>query len=129
MVNFWDGEPSFYNQSTYHGAKKILAVGGAVQHQGQGAASAATATAPAVADDFTAWNVDFLLERDIGGVITLEGGYYRYDTGDVVDVVLPNDEGWFVLGGCLIRHPVAGARLQPHVRYQHLGPRRAVDVA
>jgi hypothetical protein len=125
MLNLWDGEPAFYNQSTYYGGKRIFALGGAVQHQKNGAASSA---ATPVAADFTAWSVDFLLEREIGGVATLEGAYYNYDTGDVADAFLPNDHGYFVLAGYLLPGSVGGARLQPHARWQRLGTRRALDV-
>ena len=128
MVNLWDGEPAFYNQSTYHGGKKILAVGGAFQRQRNGAASSGAAGAPVRTGDFTAWNVDFLLERTIGGVVTLEGAFYRYDTEGVPDILLPHDDGTLLLGGYLLPRAVAGARLQPHIRYQRLGHRRAVDV-
>jgi hypothetical protein len=128
MINLWDGEPAYYNQSTYHGSKKILAVGGAFQHQKNGTASASSPAAPARPGDFTAWHVDFLVERTIGGVVTLEGAYYEYDTGGVADILLPDGRAYLLLAGYMLPHPIAGGRLQPHVRYQEMGPRRALDV-
>jgi hypothetical protein len=128
MFNRWDGEPAYYNQSTYHGGKRILAVGGAFQHQRNGTASAPSPGAPARPGDFTAWHVDVLLEREIGGVVTVEGAYYEYDTGGVADILLPDGNAYLLLAGYMFPHPIAGGRLQPHVRYQELGPRRAFDV-
>jgi len=127
MLNLWDGEPSFYNQSTYHGSRKVLALGGAFQHQRNGAAGPPAAGVPGVAGDFTAWNVDFLFEREVGGVVTLEAAYYDYTT-DVADAFLANDSGYLVLAAYMLPRALAHARVQPHVRYQELGFRRAFDV-
>lgn len=65
QLDFWDHEDGYYLNSTYYGAKKLLALGGATQVQ-----SGKTAT-----------TVDFLLERKLGtaGVITLEGEYANYN--------------------------------------------------
>ena len=51
MVDFWDPEPGYYLNSTYYGAKNLLAVGIAGQVQGT---------------DNKAWSADFLLEKKLG---------------------------------------------------------------
>ena len=66
MVDFWDPEPGYYLNSTYYGAKNLLAVGIAGQVQGS---------------DSTAWSADFLLEKKLGGgsAFTIESEYAKYD--------------------------------------------------
>jgi len=65
QIDLWDKEDGYYLNSTYYGAKKLLAIGGATQVQ-----SGNTAT-----------TVDFLLERKLAnaGVITLEGEFANYN--------------------------------------------------
>ncbi|HLG22394.1 MAG TPA: porin, partial [Candidatus Manganitrophaceae bacterium] len=74
-LNLWDPEPGYYNSSTYYGAKNVLAIGLAAMNQTD---AVGTAAAPG---DFKGWNVDLLVERNLGsaGVATLEGAYYDYD--------------------------------------------------
>lgn len=47
--NFWELEPSYYNSSTYYGAKDILAIGAVLMVQEDGAGTAAAQ------GDFTGW--------------------------------------------------------------------------
>ncbi|MGH8446146.1 MAG: porin [Solimonas sp.] len=65
QYDFWDAEPGYYLNSTYYGAKNILALGVAAQG----------------VDGDTGVTVDGLLEKKIagGGVISIEGEYAHYD--------------------------------------------------
>lgn len=128
--NFWDVEdnPGYYTSSTYYGAANVLTIGLVALSQ-----SSAVGTA-AKHGDYTAWNVDGLMERKIpgGGAVTLEGAYYHYDTGGVQDVaptfggasstanVGGVTQGHAYLGsvGVLIPAEIGIGRFQPVLRYQ-----------
>jgi hypothetical protein len=88
MVDFWDPEPGYYLKSTYYGAKNLLAVGLAGQVQGT---------------DKTAWSVDFLLEKKLGGgsAFTVESEYADYDKLGGYNGRYGNDKGAYVLGSYL----------------------------
>jgi len=90
VYNFLDAEdnPAYYESSTYYGKADILTLGGAVQYEKDGVGTALRK------GDYTAFNIDGLFEKKIlnGGAFTLEGAYYHYDTGGVVDVA-PNFNG------------------------------------
>lgn len=71
--NFWEPEPGYYNSSTFYGKKDVLAIGLVGVHQSDGAGTAANPT------DYTAWNIDFLLEKNLGwGTIDIEAAYFDY---------------------------------------------------
>ncbi len=122
-LNLWDPEPGYYNSSTYYGAKNVLAVGLVAMTQKDAAGTTATA------GDFTGWNADFLLERNLGslGAGTLEAAYYDYDR-DGVDaaVTTPDDaqegKGYFVVVSDLLPGKFGSGnfqgQLQPLLRYQ-----------
>lgn len=125
VLNFWDPEPGYYNRSTYYGQKNILAVGlaGMTQSDAVGGIGPGSESG-----DLTAWNVDFLLERNLGemGVPTFEAAYYDYD-GEGRDVrTLAGDSregtGYFLLGSYLLPGKMGPGAvqggLQPLVRYQ-----------
>jgi len=115
-LNLWDPEPGYYNSSTYYGGKDVLAIG--VVGMSQESAFGTLATP----GDFTGWNVDLLIEKNLGdvGVATLEGAFYDYDR-DGVD--LSNEgNGYFVLASYLCPKKFGPGslegQLQPMVRYQ-----------
>jgi len=121
-LNLWDPEPGYYNSSTYYGAKNVLAVGLAGMHQSDGAGTSSTNFA-----DFNGWNLDFLMEQNLGsaGVPTLEGAYYHYDRGGVDPAVAgdgPEGSGFFVLGSYLLPWKIGTdkfrGQLQPMARFQ-----------
>jgi hypothetical protein len=89
--NFWDTEAGYYNASTYYGAKDILSIGGSFAIQTE----AVSAT-----QDYTAWHLDGLLEKNFNGhVATLETGFYSNDRdGGGTEAVFSEGEGYFVLG-------------------------------
>jgi hypothetical protein len=65
QYDFWDKETGYWLNSTYYGAKDLLAIGVAGQTAGGD----------------TSYTVDFLLEKKLGGagVITVESEYAKYD--------------------------------------------------
>lgn len=67
--------PAYYTASTYYGGKDILTLGLVYQYQKDGVGTSARR------DDFSAWSIDALFEKNLSGigVITLEGAYYNYD--------------------------------------------------
>tara|TARA_Y100001960_G_C14700311_1_gene841219 strand:+ start:112 stop:1254 length:1143 start_codon:yes stop_codon:yes gene_type:complete len=117
-VNLWDPEPAiYYNQSSYYGDIDVLAIGIAGMQQNDGAGSA---TSPG---DFKGWNVDFLMEKNLGGqgVVTLEGAYYEYDLdglGSVDARGLTEGDSWFALASYMLPSKIGWGKLQPVVRYQ-----------
>ena len=66
QVNFWDQEAGYYLNGTYYGDKNLLAIGAAGQVQGS---------------DKSAYSVDFLLERKVGGggAVSVEAEWAKYD--------------------------------------------------
>jgi hypothetical protein len=69
----WEPEPGFYNSSAFYGAKDVCTIGLVGVHQSDGAGTAAKPT------DYTAWNIDFLLEKTYDwGTIDIEAGYFDY---------------------------------------------------
>jgi hypothetical protein len=123
VLNLWDPEPGYYNSSTYYGSKNVLAIALSGMHQSDGAGTSSTNFA-----DFNGWNIDFLMERNLGelGVPTLEGAYYHYDLGGAVPAVVgvdnPEGSGFFVLGSYLLPLKIGTdkfhGQLQPMARYQ-----------
>lgn len=111
--NFWDPESGYYNSSTYYGSKDILAIGIVGMYQAGGAGTVSRG-------NFTGWNVDFLLEKNLAtGVATLEAAYYGYDLDGEVDLALTQGDSYFVLGSFLLPQKVGWGKFQPYVRYQN----------
>jgi hypothetical protein len=121
--NFWSPEPapSYLTGSTYYGSADILTLGVWGHSQKNGVGSAA------VKDDYSAWGSDILLEKKLGvGVITLEGGYSKYDwttTAATADGVI-NQPGKSMIAGAafLIPKQVGWGKFQPFYRYQKFDP-------
>lgn len=98
QIDFWDKEDGYYLNSTYYGAKNLLAIGGATQVQ-----SGDTAT-----------TVDFLLERKLSsaGVVTLEAEYSNYNGLGGYDPAYRKSQGAYVLGAYILPHDIGPGRLQ-----------------
>jgi len=131
-LNLWDPEPGYYNSSTYYGEKDVFAIGLVGMKQKEGSSSLITPgtamTSPVIQDgDFTGWNVDLLIEKNLDqmGVFTLEGAYYDYDRDDVGSVANEGD-GYFVVASWLMPGEIGPeglkGRLQPILRYQEFDP-------
>jgi hypothetical protein len=132
-VALWDSEPApaYYEGGTYYGSKDIFTVGLAGQMQKDGAGTAAAK------GNFKVWSLDALIEKKLGGgfVPALEGAYYKYDLGGVVDCgsgepgsvacpVADNVGGqvagkaFLLSGALLLPGKVSGGQIQPFIRYQ-----------
>lgn len=120
-VNFWDAEPApaYLTGSTYYGGADILTLGLVAQSQKDGVGNAATR------DNYTAYGLDLLLEKKLStGVLTLEGGYGKYDFSTAAGAVdfsspglLPGKSG-LVVAAFMFPDKVGWGRLQPFVRFQ-----------
>jgi len=125
--NILDPEPApaYYTGSTYYGAADILTVAIVGQFQKDGVGTAAKP------GDYKAWSSDLLFEKKLPGayVVTLEGAYYDYNTGGVMDIA-PGYNGGTNVGGItegtaylagadfLFPQKVGWGKFQPFVRYQ-----------
>lgn len=80
--NFLDPEPApaYYTASTYYGAKNIFTVALVYQYQKNGVGSS-----PVAAGNYNSWSTDLLYEQPVesGGVVTVEGAYYKFGLGAV----------------------------------------------
>ncbi len=132
VYNFWDVEdnPGYYESSTYYGTANILTIGLVGQSQKDGVGTVAKP------GDYTAWNVDGLLEKKAfnGGAVTLEGAYYHFDTGGVVDVPtnfnnasatanvggVAQGKAYLISAGVLFPQEIGIGKFQPVVRYQEV---------
>lgn len=132
--NFLDPEPNpaYYESSTYYGTADILTLAFALQYQHDGVGTAL------LRGDYLGWNLDALFEKKYQGfgTVTLEGAYYRYDTGNVTDVdtafggagPMANVGGLtqgnaFLLGGdYMLPGKLGVGSVQPAIRYQEFDP-------
>lgn len=119
-VNLWDAEPAplYYTGSTYYGSADILTVALVGMSQKDGVGN------KFVRDDYSAWNVDVLMEKKLSaGVLTLEGAYYQYKfntAAAAVDVSGGVTPGKASLADAAFLFPakVGWGQFQPYVRYQ-----------
>lgn len=107
---FWDPEPGYYASSTYFGTKDILTVGASAQTQ----------------DGNTSWNIDALMEKNVGsiGTFSLEGSYYDYGKLGGLGTPQPGETGtdstgWLLLGGYLLPKKIGIGQPQIVARYQN----------
>jgi hypothetical protein len=130
VYNFLDAEdnPAYYESSTYYGKADILTLGAAIQYQKDGVGSAIRR------GDYTGFNIDGLFEKKIlnGGAFTLEGAYYHYNTGGVVDVPtdfngagptanvggLQQGNGYLASAAVLFPEKIGWGKFQPVIRFQ-----------
>lgn len=114
VYNFLDPEPGYYNASTYYGSKKIFALGSTVRYQKDAAGTAANP------ESFVGFNFDALFEYPLpAGVVTLEGGFYRYDYGNSPLGGLIDGQAYYGQAGFLFPQKIGIGQLQPVVRVQH----------
>ncbi len=114
--NFIDPESGYYNSGTYYGSKDILTLGAVFQWQADGVSSATNA------GDFLGVNVDVLFETKVknGGVVTVEGAVYNYDTDNLSDSRQLQGTGFFISGAYLVPKRYGMGKLQPAARFQSL---------
>jgi len=102
QLDFWDPEGGYYLNGTYYGDKDLLAVGVAAQNSA----------------GESAYSVDFLLEKKLGGagVITFEAEYAMYDgLGGYVGGT--KSDGWYALGAYLFPAEVGIGKFQVLAKY------------
>jgi hypothetical protein len=104
QVDFWDPEPGYYLNGTFYGDKNILAIGAAGQVQ---------------AEDRSAYNVDFLLERKagMGGAFTVEAEWAKYDGLGGYDFNYITNDGGYILGAYLFPAMAGPGRFQVLGKY------------
>ncbi len=106
QYDFWDAEPGYYGTGNYLGGADILAIGFAARTQKDGILTVAKR------GTYSAWNVDFLMEKKLGnGAVAVEAAYYDYDT----DNVILSEQGTAFSAGASY---IFKGGLQPFVRYQ-----------
>jgi len=114
---FWDPEPGFYDSSTYFGKKEIFSIGASFMSKANGFADGG---------DFSAGNVDLLVEKRLGeGTASLEASFYDYDSDGFVDSL--QGDGLMVLAGYLFPRPLGSGRLQCSARFQVFSSDRGQD--
>ncbi len=117
-VNLWDAEPAplYFAGSTYFGSADVFTVGFAGLSQKDGVGSLATK------DNYLAWNIDALIEKKLsGGVLTLDGAYYRYSFSTVAafaDGRVTPGKALMFGSGFLFPEKMGWGKLQPYYRYQ-----------
>lgn len=117
QYSFWDADPApaYYTGSTYFGGAEILDLAVAGMYMTDGASTGAAT------GDYMGWNVDALMEHKLGGggVVTLEGAYYSYDSDDIADIGgIKQGDGWLAGAAYLFPDKMGWGKLQPYVRYQ-----------
>jgi hypothetical protein len=99
QINILDAEPGFFHAGTYHGAKKILSVGGFYDFQ----------------DKYKYFGGDLFVDLPVGpGVFTAQADVVRWDGGTFI--MLPKHTAYMVEAGYLI----GPLMLSPIFRYEHL---------
>jgi hypothetical protein len=115
-VNFWDPE-GYLTRSTYYGSKDILSVGLAFVQQAESVGD------PLNPGDYSAYNVDFMLEKNLanGGVGTIEAAYYDYyDNGG--PAAAGEGTAYLLSFAYLLPGKVGPGKLQPSLRLQTFEP-------
>ncbi|WP_072396060.1 porin [Hyphomicrobium sp. CS1GBMeth3] len=112
---FWDPEPGYYPATDYYGQKEILSIGLSTAFQED-----ATGTTTD-RGDYKSFAIDGLMQKKIatGGVVTLEGSYYYYDTDDKV-TPLVSGSGYYVLASYLFPEKIGIGQFQPVAQFQSL---------
>lgn len=134
-INFLDPEPApaYLTGSTYYGSANILTLGIWGHSQKNGIGTSATK------DDYKAWGTDLLFETKLpAGVITLEGGYSKYDWSQAAataDATINttgaiNAPGKSMIAGAAFMFPqqVGWGKFQPFYRYQKFDPDTGSEV-
>ena len=112
-LNLLDPEPGYYNQSSYHGDKDIIAIGGGAQYQKGGSVLVIPAANPALeVGDLKVFAIDALIDKKLGDhVVTLEANYYHTDDFQPVNRL-------YLVGLGYTSPPVGPGRISPAARLQ-----------
>ena len=118
-LNLLEPETSWFNQGTYLGKKKVLAIGAGFDRQDD-------LRLTTEQRDNTAWTVDIFFDHPVGeGALTVEAAYI--DVKNVTQnlpftrLVKGNDAHiYYIQGGYLIPGKIGPGRIQPYFRYERL---------
>jgi hypothetical protein len=121
QYDFWDAEPGYYGTGNYIGGADILAIGVAGRYQKDGILTIAKN------GKYSAYNVDFLLEKRIkgSGAVALEAAYYDYDTDDIIK----SEQGKAYSAGAsfIFEDKVGWGKFQPFARWQKFSADTSID--
>jgi len=121
QYDFWDAEPGYYGTGNYLGGNDILAIGLAGRYQKDGVLTVAQT------GNYSAWNVDFLLEKRLpGGAVSVEAAYYKYRNGDVI--LAEQGKAWSAGLGYVFNLAPGQGKVQPFARYQKFNPDTNLDI-
>lgn len=119
QISLLNGEPAFYQRTTYFGTKDFVSLGGGVQYQKGGS----TRTIPAMGmmpmmvltDDYSFYTFDLTMDKNIGdsGTISLYGGFMGW-SGDYNAW----DNYWFGSVGYMLPKPIGIGKIRFNARYQ-----------
>ena len=121
-LNLLEPETSWFNQGTYLGKKKVLAIGGGFDRQDD-----LKLTGSPDQQDNTAWTLDLFFDHPVGeGALTMEAAYIdeknvtqdlssfsRFAKGDDAQI-------YYIQGGYLIPGKIGPGKIQPYFRYERL---------
>jgi hypothetical protein len=121
QYDFWDAEPGYYGTGNYIGGADILAIGVAGRYQKDGILTIAKN------GKYSAYNVDFLLEKRIkgSGAVALEAAWYDYDTDDIIK----SEQGKAYSAGAsfIFEDKVGWGKFQPFARWQKFSADTNID--
>ena len=121
QYDFWDAEPGYYGTGNYIGGADILAIGFAGRYQKDGILTVAKN------GKYSAYNVDFLLEKRIkgSGAFAVEAAYYDYDTDDIIK----SEQGKAYSAGAsfIFEDKVGWGKFQPFARWQKFSADTDID--
>jgi hypothetical protein len=121
QYDFWDAEPGYYGTGNYIGGADILAIGVAGRYQKDGILTIAKN------GKYSAYNVDFLLEKRIkgSGAFAVEAAWYDYDTDDIIK----SEQGKAYSAGAsfIFEDKVGWGKFQPFARWQKFSADTNID--
>jgi hypothetical protein len=121
QYDFWDAEPGYYGTGNYIGGADILAIGFAGRYQKDGILTIAKN------GKYSAYNVDFLMEKRIkgSGAFAVEAAWYDYDTDDIIK----SEQGKAYSAGAsfIFEDKVGWGKFQPFARWQKFSADTDID--
>jgi len=124
QVSLLNGEPNFYQRTTYFGTKDLISVGIGGQYQKDGSVQPVPTTTPPTVprtDDYSNLTADLTFEKNIGdaGTLSLVAAYFKYN-GDFNRW----KNLWLTSVGYMLPQTIGIGKVRATVRYQ-----RGLDTA
>ncbi|HKU37232.1 MAG TPA: hypothetical protein VJR89_03775 [Polyangiales bacterium] len=119
QISLLNGEPAFYQRTTYFGTKDFVSLGGGAQYQKGGSARVIPAAGMmpmmVLSDDYSFYTFDLTMDKNIGdaGTISLYGAYMGW-SGDYNAW----SNYWFGSVGYLLPGVIGIGKIRFNVRYQ-----------